>query len=368
MRPLLLSLGLLLAALPVEEPKPAPPPPPPEPVASNETLHGLRVDLLVPGTKPDEGYSLLVFFHGLTGNGKEAVAKLAPLAARGFVVAAPWSKQGDWTAPEIDAAKAIAKTLVERYAPARERRHVAGLQTGAAGIPALAFDEGLGFRTATWVDSGWGGGTVAKWAKEELNALFLYGAKEGPSRIDRYRKSASLLAEKVRLSLELGEVQEPGLGRARSDEPVLPLPLLPFWGYFMESMEGRFDPERDLSREWVGDLAAAKAAMAEKKTGGIVFIYAAKPEGAERERAKVLQNEVLFDRIVRHFADQLIPVRLEKAAAKDLLETLKLAETPAIVVFKKGGKEILKSVAGEITAKSLVPLLRAASPDPEMPR
>jgi hypothetical protein len=364
MRPASALLGFLLAVVPQEPPKDAPPPPP-EP--TNETLHGLRVELLVPAARPADGYSLLVYFHGMTGNGKESVAKLAPLVARGFVIAVFWSKQGDWTAPEIDAVKAIAKDLVGRFSVARERRHAGGLWTGTNGLAALAFDEDLGLRSATWVNGSWGGGSVPKRVKEELAGLFLWGEKEGASRADRYRKSASMLADKARLSVARGEEPAPGQPRGR-EEPDFPLKSLPFWGYFMECMEGRFAPDRDLSFGWGDDLAAARALMGERKTGGFAYVYAAKPEGAEADRMKVLQNEVLFDRVVRHFADQLVAVRLEKGAARDLLDAAKVTETPAIVVFKRGGKEILKAAGGEITAKALVPLLRAVAPEQEMPK
>ena len=365
MRTALLLLGALAAAPVAEDPAPAKPP---APTALVETLRGMRVDLLVPGAKPEEGYSLLVYFHDRSGNGKQAAALLAPFAERGFVVAAPWSKQGDWTMPEIETVKGIASDLVAKYGPARERRHVAGHWTGADGVPTLAFDEALGFRTATWIDSYWGGGSVPKWAKDELNGLFLWGPREGASRADRCRKSASLLSEKARLACARGAPQDPGQPRGGREEPAFPTAEIPFWGYFLECMEGRFEPGRDLSYPWEGDLEAAKTAMAERKTGGFAVIYAAKPEGPEADRARALQVDVLFDRTVRHFADQLVPVRLEKAAAKELMEAAKVTATPAVVVFKRGGKEILKSVAGEVTTKALVPLLRAAAPDPEMPK
>ena len=61
-------------------------------------------------------------------------------------------------------------------------------------------------------------------------------------------------------------------------------------------------------------------------------------------------------------------MKLEKSAAKDLLESAKVTETPAIVVFKKGGREVLKAVAGDVNARALVPMLRAVAADQEMPR
>ena len=108
--------------------------------------------------------------------------------------------------------------------------------------------------------------------------------------------------------------------------------------------------------------------MEERKAGGFAVVFAAKPEGAEADRAKALQNEVFFDRVVRHFADQLVAVRLEKGEAKDLLAEAKVTGTPAVVVFRKGGKEILKSLSGEIAAKALVPLLRAVAADQDLPK
>jgi hypothetical protein len=367
-----LVLGIVLAAAPspaaAEEPAPPAPAPPAPAEPTIETLHGLPVHLLVPKPKPEEGYSLLVYFHGAVGSGKDAVTLLAPFAGRGFILAGPTSKQGEWTVPEMESVRAVARTLAERFQVPRERRHVAGFWSGAAGVPTVAFDEALGCRTATWIDGGWGGGSVAKWAKEELNGLFLTGAREGPSRVEAHRKAASLLGDRVLRSLAHEAPQEPGLGRSRKEDPEFPVSLVPFWGYFMECMEGRFTPGRDLSFEWGEDLEQARAAMAERKTGGLVYVYAEKPDGPESERTRTLQNEVLFDRVVRHFAGQLVPVKLEKSKAKDLLESAKVAETPALIVFKRGGKEILRACAGEIAPKALIPVLRAAAPDAEMPR
>jgi hypothetical protein len=367
----LAALFLPAAPLPAaaeDPPPPAPPPAPAEPAASTETLHGLRVDLLVPAKRPEEGWSLLLYLHSHVGTGKEAATFLRPFVDRGFVIAAPWSKTGDWTAPEFEAAGRIFRDLAARHEVARERRHAVGFWTGGGGVATLAFDESLGLRTATWIDAAWGGGSIPKGAKEELRAAFLWGAREGPSRIDRYRKSASMLGEKVRACVAEGEPAEPGLGRGRSEDPAFPKGLLPFLGHFLECAEGRFDPARDHAFPWLSDLEAARAEMAARKTGGFAVIHAASPEGAEWDRAKHLGNEVLFDRVVRHFGGQLVPVRLEKGAAKELMAAAKVTETPAVIVFKRGGKEILRAVAGEVKAKDLVPLLRAAAPDPEMPK
>ena len=364
----LVAAALLAASPPAiraEEPgggKPAPPEP------STETMRGLRVELLVPREKPERGYSLLLYFHGRTATGKEGVTKLAPLAGRGFVIAAPWSKTGDWTGPEFEASGGIARDLIDRHQVAREHRHLAAHWSGSDAIPALGFEEDLGFRTCTWINSGWGGGTVPKWAKEELNGLFLWGAREGPSRTDNYRKSASMLAEKVRVCVARGEEPEPGLGRGRREDPPLPEALLPFWAHFLESMEGRFEPGADRSFEWMDDLEEARAAMAERKTGGFAFVFAAKPEAAEWGRTEALQNRVFFDRAVRHFADQLVPVKIERSKAADLLAAAKVEETPAVIVFKRGGKEVLKAVSGDISPKALVPPLRAVAPDQELPK
>jgi hypothetical protein len=362
---LLLGLALASAAVAAEDPKDAKPP---APEATIESFHGVKFSILVPGKKPEDGYSLLVFFHGRAGTGKDSVAKLLSFSERGFILACPWSKQADWTVPEMESVKAAAKDLCDKHDVPREHRHVAGFWSGAEGVPTVAFDEGLGCRTATWIDWGWGGGTVAKWAKEELNGLFLWGPKEGPSRTEGWRKSSSLLAERIKNSIALGEAPDPGLGRSRKEDPEFPDKLLPFWGYFMECMEGRFAPGHDLSSEWMADLEAARASMADRKTGGFVYVHSEKPEKAEWERTRVLQNEVFFDRIVRHFSEQLVPVKLEKGKAKEILEAAKVTETPAIVVYKKGGKEILKALSGEVTAKALVPLLRAVSPDQELPK
>ncbi len=362
---LLFAAGAAAGAAAGDDPKDAKPVPP-EPTV--ERLHGLRVDMVVPKAKPEAGYSFLVFFHGRSQAGKEFAVKLAPFADRGFIVACPSSSKADWIVPEMEAVKSIAKELCEKYEVPREKRHVAGMWTGTEGVPLVAFDEELGCRTATWIDGGWGGGSVAKWAKDELSGLFLWGPREGPSRAENFRKASSLLADRVKSSLARGDEPEPGLGRGRKEDPEFPLKLLPFWGYFMESMEGRFAAGYDLSSDWKDDLEKGKADMAEKKAGGFVYVYAAKPEKDEWERTRALQNEVLLDRTVRHFADQLVAVKIEKGKAKDLMDAAKVTETPAIIVYKKGGKEILKSIGGEISAKALVPLLRAVAADQDIPK
>jgi len=346
----------------------APEDPPAHPESKSETLHGLRVEILEPAKKPEEGFSLLFFFHGYTGNGKLAATKLAPLLEHGFVVVAPWAKAGGWTPAELDTSADVAREMVDRFLVARERRHVAGISGGGDGVARIAFDEALGFRTATWICDTWSGGSLPKEAKGRLAGLFLWGAREGPTRVDRYRQSASLLAPKVKECVARGEDPEPGLGRGRGEDPEIPAALFPFWAYFLGTMEGKFSPDRDLAFDWEETLEGARAAMAERKAGGFAYVHSAKPEGAEADRVRTLQTGVFFDRAVRHFADQLVAVRMEKGAAKALLEEAKVDATPAIIVFKKGGKEVLKSISGDISAKALVPLLRAVAADQDLPR
>jgi hypothetical protein len=333
-----------------------------------EFLHGIRFEIRVPKPLPESGASLLLWFHDYTGNGKKSVETLGAFIAKGFVVAAPWSKQGTWEPAEVDAAAAGARTLCERYLVPRERRHVAGLSGGGAGVSPIAQDEDLGFATATWVCGTWAGGSVPKGVKARLSALFLWGAREGPSRIDRYRASAALLTEKVRLCVVRGEPQEPGLGRARGEDPVLPEALLPFWFDFLATREGKSVPGVTDAFAWEADLDQARQEMVARKLGGFAYVHAAKPAGDEEARTRALQADVFYDRAVRHFADQLVAVKIEKSAAKELFESAKATETPAIVVFRKGGREVLKVVAGEITAKALIPVLRAVAADQDLPR
>jgi hypothetical protein len=350
---------------------------PPEP--RKETLHGLEVTIYEPKAKPEGGYSLMVFLHGFSNlgagppaadsHGRE-VGRLVPLLERGFVLAGPWSKSkdGNWATPDVRAVREIAKDLIARYEVARERRHCAGFWGGADGLPEIAFEEDLGFRTATWIDFAWGGGSVPKWAKEELNGLFLWGANEGPSRVPRYRKACSLLSERVKRSVEHGLPQEPGLGRARADMAEFPAKALPFWAHFLVTMEGRFEPGREESFAWAEDLATARAAMEQERRAGFAYVYSGAPGPEERERTRDLQRDVFFDRAVRHFAEQIVAVKIEKAAAKDLLAEAGVEETPAVIVWKRGGRAILRSVSGKIETKALVPILRAVAPDQELPK
>ena len=374
------AVGLLaiLALGPVgraaaEEPKPPAPAAEGEKPADaasetlTEFLHGIRFEIRVPKPLPEGGPSLLLWFHDYTGNGKKAVESLGAFVGKGFVVAAPWSKHGTWEPSEVEQAAAGARDLCERYLVPRERRHVSGLGGGSA-ILAIGQDEGLGFSTATWICGTWGSGSVPKEVKQRLWTLFLWGPKEGPGRIERYRASAALLAEKVKVCVVRGEPQEPGLGRTRSEDPTIPEALLPFWLDFLSCREGKYVPGQTLAFAWESDLDQARQAMVGRKAGGFAYIHSAKPVGDEEARTRVLQTEVFYERAVRHFADQLVAVKLEKAAAKELLESAKVTETPAIVVFKKGGREVLKAISGDVNAKSLIPLLRAVAADQEMPR
>ena len=372
----LLAVLALASVRPAAAEDPAPPKPPAEgakpaePASETltEFLHGIRFEIRVPKPLPEGGPSLLLWFHDYTGNGKKAVESLGAFVGNGFVVAAPWSKEGNWEPSEVEAASAGARELCERYLVPRERRHVACLFGGGSAVSTLAHDEDLGFASATWVCATWGSGSVPKEVKQRLWALFLWGAKEGAGRVERYRASAALLAEKVKVCVVRGEPQEPGLGRTRNEDPVIPEALLPFWFEFLACREGKFAPGKTEAFAWEADLDQARQTMVGRKVGGFAYIHSAKPAGDEEARTRVLQTEVFYDRAVRQFADQLAAVKLEKSAAKALLEAAKVTETPAIVVFKKGGREVLKAVSGEVTAKSLIPLLRAVAADQEMPR
>ncbi|HEU4395272.1 MAG TPA: hypothetical protein VFS92_06875 [Planctomycetota bacterium] len=354
-----------------EEPKPpasAPEDAAPASEILTEHLHGIRFEIRVPKPLPEGGSSLLLYFHDYVGNGKLAVESLGDFCGRGFVVAAPWSTSGRWEPKEIDAARTAARDLCERYLVPRERRHAAGLQFGGQGAAAVGFDEELGFATATWICGSWSGGSVPKETKTRLATLFLWGPKEGPSRIARYRDSAALITEKVKSCVVRGAKQEPGLGRARGEDPTIPSEMIPAWLDFLCAREGRFAPGKTDAFEWQESLDAARQEMVATKAGGFAYIHGLKPAGDEEARTKALQNEVFYDRLVRHFADQLVAVKIEKSAAKELLDAAKVTETPAIVVFKRGGREVLKAVSGEVNAKSLIPLLRAVAADQEMPR
>lgn len=370
-RPPILLAALLAAAAPAPAQDAKPPEEKPKPVLTMDQIRGMRVEILSPPESWKGTRSLLVFLHDHSSTGKAAAVALEEMASRGFIVVAPSSREKYWSNPELETVKGIVRDLVDRYAVPRERRHLGAHWTGAGDLGVLAFDEAVGFRTCTWMNAVWAGGSVGKWAKEGLCGLFLWGAKEGPGRVDNYRRAESALAEKVRVCVGRGERQEPGLGRAGKkggESAEMPASLFPFWAYFLECMEGRYVHGQDLSFDWTGDLEAARTDMAVRKTGGFVYVWSKDADAAEIERTRVLQNEAFFDHVLRRFGDQLVAVRLERADAKALLEQAKVEATPAVIVLKKGGKEIQKAVSGDVSAKALVPLLRSVAPDPEMPK
>jgi predicted esterase len=328
------------------------------PGRSTQHLDGLRYELLVPTEEQGkDGYSLLIILHGMGGTATGMVGIGQEALPRGLITCAPKSTGPGWSAPDIKVVKKIAKHLVDMYGVAPHRRHAAGFSNGGYNLTPLAFDEKLHFVSACWIASSFGGGKPPRWAAKEMACLALVGAE------DNARPSAVKIVDQLEGKVKFVDYRvQPGLGHK------LPREHVPYWLYVMEVMEGCFTPGRQLSYDWQTDLAAARGEMASKKVGGFAYVYDPEATDKERDLTKAYQNEALFDRVAGFFGRQLIAVKLEKAAAADLIAEAKVKTTPAIVVFKRGGDKTAKVLTGKPSAKKLASALRSVAKVKKLPK
>jgi predicted esterase len=348
----ILALGVLAAkAAPDDRPAPG---------RSTRTMEGLVCEFLVPpeeDAKENGGYSLLIILHGAGGTATGMVACGQRLLEKGFVTCAPKSQGQTWMKPDLDAVKKITRTLIEAFEVSESRRHAAGFSNGGWNLDPIAWDEELHFRTATWIAAGCRNASAPRWAVREMGVLALAGG-EDPNR-GAAEATVRLLEKKVKF---VDCRIQPGL------DHKYPRELEPYWHYFMEVLEGRFEPGRQLSYDWVGDLDAARATMEEKRCGGFVYVWSGAAEEEELEQTRILQNEALFGRLTSFYGRQLVAVKLEKEAAAALLAEEKVKATPAVLVYKPGGDRVVKVLSGKIRPVELAKALRSVAKDRSIPR
>jgi dienelactone hydrolase len=323
---------------------------------SVQTLEGLRCHLIVPDDHDSaKEHSLVVVLHGAGGEERSMALTLQPLAKEGFVVLAPKSRGPTWSTPDLKAVKRILTHLREVLSVGEKRMHCMGYSNGGWNLGPIAFDEDLHMVSACWVAAGCSGGKVPRRAKREMGAMALAGT-EDPNR-NAAESTVTVLEDKVRcVECRL----QPNLGHK------FPRELLPYYFYWVKVMDGRFVPGEDLSFDWTADPEAARQRMETQKLGALLYFYS--KEDGENEQARRVQNEVFFDRYVRHFGSQLVAIKLERAEHEDLFEELRLRATPAIAVLAHDF-DVSKSFEGKrIKASSLAGALRKIAPDKRVPK
>ena len=322
---------------------------------SSQSLHGLTVELDLPATLSHEKpASLVVILHGAGGSATGMAGALGGWAAEGYVVCAPKSKAATWSASDIKAVLRIAATLKDTLPIDPKKVHVAGFSNGGWNLPAVAFDGDLRPCSAAWVAAGCTAG-APKWAKANMGVIAMAGTEDGNA--SSARDTVKILNGKVR-SVEVRF--QPGLGHK------WPRELMPYFQWWMGAMEGRFVPGEDMNFEWGESIDEAVASLSNAKRGG-VFIYAYQASDAEKAVAKSLQNVALMDPLVRHYGNQLRPVKLDFAKHREALEALGVKSTPALVVLSRKGKP--KKVLGEksLKARKIASALKSVAPNKKPP-
>lgn len=349
MRNLLLPLLLaLLPAVPAEDP-------PFPPGLSSHVLEGLRCSVVMPPEfDPAKERSLLVILHGAGGTETGMAGSLQFLAAREFVVVAPKSKAATWDGKDLDAVRRIVADLRKRLRIGEGRLHGAGFSNGGWNLAPVVFDEDLRFASACWIAAGYNGGSVPKAARRTMGVLALAGETDGNR--PAAEKTPDLLEGKVRHGM--CRIQ-PGKAHEWPDG------LMEFYGWWLEAQEGRFVPGECRALDWVEDGSRALALAAERRTGGLCFVWSKGDLGSAE--AKAFQNEVLLDPLVQRFGGQAVAWRVEREAAGESLREWKVKETPAAVVFDRSGK-VVKTLQGKVAAGALAAALRAVVPDKSLPK
>ncbi len=353
-----MSLRILLVLTLILGPAPAPSPAGPYPKGRSTQEHaGLSFELAVPEDyDPGKEYSLLVALHGAGSSGKEFITWFEQLTADEFVVCAPKSTGPAWSRPDLKKVKEIVRHLSRVFSIGKGRLHATGFSNGGFSLPFLVFDPDLPFATACFMGSGFTGGRVPKRARKEMAVLALAGEK------DPFLDAARRTPERLRGKVRYAEFRaQPDLAHR------IPGELLEYYQYFLEVMEGRFEPGVDHSFDWVEILELGLEDLAEKKTGALVYFFSEK-DGKSKE-AKHLQHVVFFDPLVRFYGGQLVPMLLdvECEAEGRLFAKLGFTKTPAVAVLRPD----LTPVAvfeGKVPAPALVKALRSLARTKRPPR
>lgn len=322
---------------------------------SSHELHGLRCSVVMPSEwDPAAERSLVVILHGAGGTETGMAGALQHLAEDDYVVVAPKSRGQVWEKPDLDDVRAIVKDLVVRLNVPEFRLHGVGFSNGAWNLAPVVFDEELRFASACWVAAGYRGeGKVPKYAKERMGTLALAGAEDGN------RDAAESTPDALRDDVRSVEVRlEEGLGHK------WPRKLMPYYSWWLGVQEGRYVPGETLAFDWQPWTEDAPQSLGEK-AGGFLYLYRA--SDAEGELGRVFQNELLQDEEVRFFGEQLTAWKADADQVSELVERLRIKETPALVTFEDDG-DVGKVLFGKLKASKLAKALRSEAPIRKRPK
>jgi predicted esterase len=348
-RAVALTAALLAAAAALAED-----PPFPAGVSAQE-LEGLKCTVVMPDEfDVAKERSLVVILHGAGGTDTGMAHSLAHLAKEDFVVLAPKSAGQTWAKSDLDAVKLIVADLKERLNVGERRLHAAGYSNGGWNLAPVALDPDLRFTSACWIAAGFNGGKFPKHAKKEMGVLALAGSK------DANRGAAEKTPELARDKVRMAEVRiQKGIGHEWPEEHI------PYYGWWMGMLEGRFEPGVTLAFHWHESGAEALAAAKEEKAGA--FAYWFSEDDAGNELARTFQNAVLQDRAVRFFGKQSHAWKLDRSEDEEGFAALELKRTPAVVVYDRTGA-VKKVLQGKIKAKSLAGALKSVAKTKKLPK
>jgi len=237
------------------------------------------------------------------------------------------------------------------------RLHATGFSNGGMHLPYLVFAEKPAFATVCFMGSGFGGGKVPARAKAEMAALAICGAQ------DPFLPAAKATPDRLKGKVRRADfMAQEGLGHD------IPDALLPFYFHWVKAMEGRFFPGDDTSFPWVDDLAAAQERLGGGEEACFVYLFDERDKG--NEDCRLLQNEVFLDPLVQHYGRRLTAVKIDRELEPEFHESLRLAKSPAVVLWKSGlaPGDITAKFEGRIEAKALAEALRALCADKSPPR
>lgn len=307
---------------------------------SVQTFEEKKFELLIPtGLDRTKPCSLLLAIQGID-DVANSYAGLLPL---GFVICAPKARAAKssngfpvWSAGEVKEMLHIVDHLTKVLPVGKERIHATGYGDAGSILSLIALAGDAPFASACYIDAPYRGGSVAPRAKKSLGVLAYAGDYEHRAGVNRIVEA---LTSKVR-SVEY-RVDPSGIGG-------------PYFAYWVGVMEGRFEPGRDFSFDWIVDGAtpspaatkpgapapapgapvsawvAAKDAAKAKHVGALVYFWSA--DDATKPEAKSLQNTVFFDPDVRAAVKSLVAVKLDRSRCADAFTQLGLTSTPSIAL------------------------------------
>lgn len=337
MRGWLACLMLLLATESwAKEPTPYPP------GDSQQAFEGIPFDLRVPPVAKDGARPGLVFLE------PGALSDLDGLAGGPYVVVAPSvppdRASGLWSAGEVKVLLRLVEHVTKAQNVDPERVHAVAVgKTSPHDIfEMLVFRKRSPFAAVVYVRSSLLRTSVPGDARKRTSVL-AYDWEPGPLDGEGVQALEERFGGKVR-RLELRQ----------SSEPLAD----PYLGYWLHVAGGGYRPGHDLSLPWAEVPKTSdelKAALAERATGGLVYVHA-DPSVAEDPLGRVIQDEVFFEPEVRGLARRLLCLKLDAAAARSVLGESGQIQPPALVVLDAQGG-VRHRIQGTVKAKQLVKAL-----------